>query len=517
MGDAGDTSSSIPPISRIAIIGAGPVGVSCAKYLLAEKAFAAIDIYEQRGRVGGIWNLSLPDRSKRIPIPQTNPLYGQRVLIPRTQDESENENENGEDDTADSLEFESPLYDYLETNIPKHLMAFSDMPFPEEDPLFPSHQAVLRYLDHYADEVRELIRFNTAVIDVLPVKDHGNERERWYLTAQNLLTKEASQTVYDAVVVANGHYTVPYVPAIKGVAKWNAAYPEAIVHSKAYRRPEVFRDQKVIVVGNSASGLDIAAQIGKYCQKPVLLSSRSVSAFGVLPGKGYREDVDEIVEFLPPDHDTSKAVRFKSGRIEKDVDVVVFATGYFYSYPFLSSVLPPLVTDGFRARGTYQHLFSIDHPTLAFPVINLKVIPFPLSQNQAAVVARVWSGRLDLPSPAKMRDWEHETVHKKGDGKYFHVKKFPEDAAQINELYAWALQARKKNGLQNDGAGKLGTRWDQRQVWMRSRFPDIKAAYTEKGEARVHVRTIEELGFDFVKWREQAEDRDLDMFEQADC
>ncbi|KIX99428.1 uncharacterized protein Z520_05004 [Fonsecaea multimorphosa CBS 102226] len=509
----GDTGPAWPPVSRIAIIGAGPVGVSCAKYLLAEKAFATIDIYEQRGRVGGIWNLSLPERSRRIPIPQNDPRYGQPKYHA----------ENGDNATGDSavpsnsLEFESPLYDYLETNIPKQLMAFADKPFPEEEPLFPSHQAVLRYLEDYADEIRGLIRFNTAVKDVRSVKGDDTGRERWDLTAQDLLTKEVTRNVYDAVVVANGHYTVPYVPAIKGIAEWNAAYPGAIIHSKAYRRPEDFRGKKVVVIGNSASGLDIAAQIGKTCRKPVLLSSRSVSAFGILPGGGYREDVDEIVEFLSPEHGVSRAVRFKSGRIEKDIDAIVFATGYFYSYPFLSSVLPPLVTDGFRARGTYQHLFSIDHPTLAFPVINLKVIPFPLSQNQAAVVARVWSGRLALPSTAEMRDWEQETVKQKGDGKYFHVKKFPEDAAQINELYAWALQATKKAGLENGGVGKLGTTWDQRQVWMRSRFPDIKAAYVERGEARIEVRTVEELGFDFAKWREQAEDKDLEMFQRAHC
>ncbi|KIW92725.1 uncharacterized protein Z519_06573 [Cladophialophora bantiana CBS 173.52] len=512
MGDVGRTW----PVSRIAVIGAGPVGISCAKYLLAEKAFATIDIYEQRDRVGGIWNLSPPERSRRIPIPQIDPRYGQQ----QTRDTRENvgaEDGRGSPEFSQSLEFESPLYNYLETNIPKQLMAFSDKPFPEEEPLFPSHQAVLKYLEEYADEVRGLIRFNTAIENVRPVRDQENGREKWDLTAQNVLSRETIRSVYDAVVVANGHYTVPYVPAIKGVADWHSAYPTAIIHSKAYRRPEDFRDKKVIVIGNSASGLDIAAQIGKYCRKPVLLSSRSVSAFGTLPGGGYREDVDEVVEFLSPKQGESRAVRFKSGRIEKHIDAVVFATGYFYSYPFLSGVLPPLVTDGFRTRGTYQHLFSIDHPTLAFPVINLKVIPFPLSQNQAAVLARVWSNRLDLPSTAEMRDWERDTVRRKGDGKYFHVQKFPEDAAQLNGLYAWVLQAKRKDGLENDGAGKLGTRWDQKRVWMRSKFPEVKAAYVERGEARLWVRTIEELGFDFDQWLGQADDKDLEIFQRALC
>ncbi|KAI1619535.1 dimethylaniline monooxygenase (N-oxide forming) [Exophiala viscosa] len=494
MGDPGSASS----IKRIAVIGAGPVGVSCAKYLLAENVFDTIDIYEQRDGVGGIWNLSVPERSRHIPVPQTDPRYGQKV-----QDDS-------------SLEFESPLYDYLETNIPKQLMAFSDVPFPEDDPLFPSHQAVLRYLEKYAQDVKHLIRFSTAVTDIRLVVDQATGQERWNVVAQGLTRKKTTSAFYDAVVVANGHYTVPYVPDIKGIAKWNATYPEVIIHSKAYRRPEDFKDKKVLVIGNSASGLDIATQIAKYCKGPVLLSARSVSAFGTLPPAEWREDVDEVVDFLSQE-EGNRAVRFRSGRIVKDLDSIVFATGYFYTFPFLSGLLPPIVTDGLRIRGLYQDLFHIEHPTLAFPVVNLKVIPFPLSQNEGALIARVWSGRLDIPPTLEMKQWELDKISQNGDGKHFHLKKFPQDAAQVNELYAWAEKARRREGLENDGQGKLGTRWDERQVWMRSQFPNIKAAYAKRGEAKLKVRTMEELGFDFDEWRKTAQQKDLDMFREAKC
>lgn len=464
------------------------------RYLLAERVFTTIDIYEQRDGFGGIWNLSTPERSRHIPIPQVDPRYGQK----------------GTD--AESLEFESPLYNYLETNIPKQLMPFADQPFPENEPLFPSHQAVLRYLEQYAEEVRHMVRFRTAVRDVSVRINQDTGREQWDLVAQDLRSKQTTNHVYDAVVVANGHYTVPYVPDIKGIANWNATYPGAIIHSKAYRKPEDFTGKKVLVVGNSASGLDIATQIGKYCQSPVFLSARSVSAFGTLPPAAWREDVDELVEFLPA-IDGDRALKFKSGRIVNGIDAVVFATGYFYSFPFLSTLSPVLVTDGLRVRGLYQHLFDIEHPTLAFPVINLKVIPFPLSQNQAAVVARVWSGRLDLPSTAEMRQWEQDTIKEKGDGRYFHLKRFPEDAAQINELDAWARTARRREGLDDEGRGRLGMRWDDRQIWMRSRFPEIKGAYARRGAERIRVREMEELGFVFDEWRRDAEGKDLDMFQ----
>lgn len=352
----------------------------------------------------------------------------------------------------------------------------------------------------------------------------GREKDVWSVSSTDLKTGIRSTERYDALVVSNGHYTVPYIPAIAGLETFNQRHPGVVLHSKAYRRPEDFTDKKVLVIGNSASGLDIAAQIGKFARKPLYLSARSPSAFGTSPPVEWREDVDEVAEVFTSD-DNTRSVRFKSGRLEKDFDSVVFATGYFYNFPFLKDVDAELgdalVTDGSRTRGLYQHLFHIRHPSLVFPVINLKVIPFPLSQNQAAITSRVWSGRLNLPEENEMRQWEQDTIQTKGEGKYFHLKKFPEDAAQINELYLWAKEARKGDGLEGDGVGKLGMAWDERLVWMRSRFPAIRAAFVRRGEDRFKVTTMEEVGFDFEAWWKEMNQtgqlEELNMFREARC
>lgn len=46
---------------------------------------------------------------------------------------------------------------------------------------------------------------------------------------------------FDAVVVASGHYTVPFVPYIEGLEEFDRAYPGSVEHSKGYRGPEKYR------------------------------------------------------------------------------------------------------------------------------------------------------------------------------------------------------------------------------------------------------------------------------------
>jgi cation diffusion facilitator CzcD-associated flavoprotein CzcO len=67
--------------------------------------------------------------------------------------------------------------------------------------------------------------------------------DTWKVTVRDLVTKNTSTQHFDAVVVANGHYSDPYVPDIPGIEQWNKAYPGAITHSKFYRRPGEYRDK----------------------------------------------------------------------------------------------------------------------------------------------------------------------------------------------------------------------------------------------------------------------------------
>lgn len=110
----------------------------------------------------------------------------------------------------------------------------------------------------------------------------------------------------------------------------------------------------------------------------------------------------------------NSAVKFKDDTIETDIDAVVYCTGYFYSYSFLKSLHPAVISTGECVENLFQHIFYRPNPTLAFVTLNQKIIPFPIAEAQSAVVARVWSGRLTLPTESEMLSWERQTLEETG-------------------------------------------------------------------------------------------------------
>ena len=384
------------------------------------------------------------------------------------------------------------MYDRLETNIPQLLMKYSDDATLENDQLFPTYDSVLKYLQRYADEVKHLIRFNTQVQSVQNLKQDGHDQ--WSVASEDLLSNDLHEELYDAVIIASGHFSVPYVPDIVGIREWSNAYPGSLVHSREYERPMDFAGKKVIVVGNSASGLDICSQIGKVSQQPIMISARSVSEMQNAFTSAGRLDLPEIVEFLPTSTH-GRAVRFIDGRIEENIDKIVFCTGYLYSYPYLSSIQPPLITSGKRIQNLYQHVFSIDHPSLAFVGLPQRIIPFRTFEGQAAVISRVWSGRISRPSQAEMRRWEKVRLAQCENEKNFHVLKHPEDFDYHNEMVVWACTT------SSPYQGKLPLKWTSEEYWARKHIPDARRAFVAKGKARTQARTLADVGCLYHDWR----------------
>lgn len=96
------------------------------------------------------------------------------------------------------------------------------------------------------------------------------------------------------------------------------------------------------------------------------------------------------------------SVEFDDGSVAEDVDLVVFATGYSFSFPFLAS---HVVSVSENKASLYKYVFppELDRPTLA--VIGL-VQPLgaimPIAEMQARWATRVFKGCIKLPSVASM-------------------------------------------------------------------------------------------------------------------
>ena len=377
------------------------------------------------------------------------------------------------------------MYDGLETNIPHVLMKYSDDNTLQDDQLFPCFDSVLRYLQNYAAQIEHLVRFDTQVQSIQNLKQ--GSQEQWSISSKNLVSNDLFEEIYDAVVVASGHYTVPYLPDIKGISEWNKSYPGSIIHSREYERPMDFAGKKIVVVGNSASGLDICSQIGKVSRQPIMISAKSTSEMQRAFASNGRLDLPEIREFLPSaTHD--RAVVFLDGRVEAGIDNIVFCTGYFYSYPFLSSIQPPLIESGKRVQSLYQHVFSIEHPSLAFVGLPQKFIPFRTCEGQASVVSRFWAERIDLPSQAEMRKWESARLAQITDEKSFHVFHGVEDLDYHNTMVNWALTARCPE------FGKVPPKWNAKDYWARGRLFDARRAFVAKGKVKHQARTMADVG-----------------------
>jgi putative flavoprotein involved in K+ transport len=105
---------------------------------------------------------------------------------------------------------------------------------------------LVEFIERYAEHVDAPVRTRTAVTSVSPLPDGG------YLVETDADTWQA-----EAVVVASGAFNAPRVPAVA------ASLPPALdqVTPLGYKRPDQLRPGRVLVVGASATGLQLADEL----------------------------------------------------------------------------------------------------------------------------------------------------------------------------------------------------------------------------------------------------------------
>ncbi|OWF48026.1 flavin-containing monooxygenase FMO GS-OX5-like [Mizuhopecten yessoensis] len=339
---------------RVAVIGAGAAGLCALRHLTTRQYKFRAVCFEQNSRLGGTW------------------IYTDKT---------------GVDDHG--LPIHSSMYKNLTTNLPKELMAFPDFPFRGDLPSYVRHGDVLEYLESYADQfdLFKYIKFSTTVIWVEPLT--SPDKVTWQVTYKALSDSVVTPVTenFDAVMVCNGHFAVPILPAIPGLDLFQGK----AIHSHNYRYPAEFEGKLVVCLGAGASGISISVDVSTTA-KQVYMCHRKPSLPTCLP--------DNVEQKPGVKNVTEHTVVFENGE-EVTVDALLFCTGYRFSFPFLSPECH-LTTENERIVPLYKHLIHTEYPSLSLIGITKIICPFLNFHHQVLFVIATLDGTITLPSRKNM-------------------------------------------------------------------------------------------------------------------
>lgn len=440
-------------IREVAVIGAGGVAGLASVFELLHTAddgtstvasgeiasnphFTKIVGFEQKDNVGGTWYTDNFARDPGLPSQEVldtqryddvRVIKSQHKHVPSPEDlasSSVGSPVTTEVDDTYQTWSRSAVWPRLYTNVAEPYLRYStsktfDYPPQGLAPLI-THKQFWNRLNAFSEtnELRSRIRFNTEVYRVR--KDEA--AQKWIVTARYhdpaTNTDKWYEESFDGVILAQGSFSIPYIPVIKGLSEYARRYPGSILHAKAYREATEFKDKRVVIVGANISAVDLGQYLNQVAKEVII--SRNLSRDPFLPFVkrciSTFKNVNLITEYLPD----TKQLKLSDGTILDDVDNVIICTGYHIEIPFLDKGVfeyslpiksgPP--TSNSRIKGLYQHCFNVSDPSLTFVG---KLVVQTLCRNvesQAAAVAGVWSGAAELPSKEEMYAWEAGRLEK---------------------------------------------------------------------------------------------------------
>ncbi|EIE27617.1 flavin-containing monooxygenase [Coccomyxa subellipsoidea C-169] len=435
---------------RACVIGAGKSGLIACKVL--HERNIPFDCFEASSQVGGLWVLN--------------------------------------SDSGLSASYES-----LRINTSKQMTSFHDFPMPKHYPTYPTRKEILEYLESYAD--------------------HFGFRSHITFRTEDKATGHTLARLYTSVLVANGHHWHAAWPELPG------SFTGTLMHSHEYRTPKVMEGKRVMVIGAGNSGMDIASEASQCGAAAVFLSCRR--RVHVVPRYIFGAPSDSILpawlgvtaprrlmekgvtclihisrgsqtsfKFPPPDfgllrvHPTvspgtgdilqlikdgkvtvrpgierieDRTVHFTDGTKE-DIDIIVCATGYNVSCPFLPPKVEVLKGD------KPQLLLNVAHPRapgiffLGFVQAHGPMIP--CVEGQMPWVCKTNSecvqGITELPGEAEMAAKIAEQ-HEFNRRNFTQVKRH----ALMVEFHRYLLQLRMARCPKGKG-------WLGRKLWKAKTF-----------------------------------------------
>ncbi|CAI5953248.1 unnamed protein product [Closterium sp. NIES-64] len=208
------TMAALPRgLKRVAVIGAGPAGLASAKYLL--EAGLQPTLFEKAGSIGGLWRQGIPSEG------------GEAI-----------EEESCSKPAARASDGAPACWAGMMTNLSRFTCSFSDHPWADDAPLFPSQAQVLAYLKSYAHRflippesnslaASSSLRLNARVSRVALLDDG-----KWSVQVDQD-GRQQNPEVFDSLVVASGFFEKAHIPNMPGADA--AAAAGVLIHSADYR------------------------------------------------------------------------------------------------------------------------------------------------------------------------------------------------------------------------------------------------------------------------------------------
>lgn len=315
-----------------AIIGAGPMGLACARNL--QKQGIEFLGFELNDEVGGLWDIDNPH---------------------------------------------STMYETAHLISSKTMTEFAEFPMHESVATYPRHNELKAYFQEYARHfgLYDHFEFNTRVVRVEP------ESDGWQIVTEH--DGRQQRRSFDGVLIANGTLHYPKQPDLPG------RFDGEVLHSSQYRDPSLFHDKRVLIVGCGNSACDMAVDAVHHARSvdvsvrrgyyfvPKFIAGRPADTLGgkftlprrlkqIVDGAIIRMTLGKPSHYGLPDPDyrlyeahpvinahmlhhighgdiiprgdlqsvDGHTVSFKEGE-SAEYDLILLATGYKLDYPFIDS------------------------------------------------------------------------------------------------------------------------------------------------------------------------------------
>lgn len=199
-------------------------------------------------------------------------------------------------------------WDSLKTNLSKYTCVVSNHDWPGHVAEFPTRNDVEVYIRSISNSLDILSETTITKVELMPSMNGSNESAYKVHYIHNT-SGEPREEIFDKVIVCSGFFTKSDAPKVD-----TTEFGGRILSSNDYRNASSFQGHKVVVVGGSFSGCEIAAELAK--EGAEVYHCVSSHAY-VLPTFLPEDPCNPATAFLPIDSVLYKVTDRRLEQIEK--------------------------------------------------------------------------------------------------------------------------------------------------------------------------------------------------------